>query len=63
MTAQPALTVLRAGDAFPPVSRAWGPLTSAPGLVAAGGDLTVATLRAAYSSTIFPWFSNDDPIL
>ncbi|MBP7451715.1 MAG: leucyl/phenylalanyl-tRNA--protein transferase [Ottowia sp.] len=63
MTAQPALTVLRAGDAFPPVSRAWGPLTSAPGLVAAGGDLTVATLRAAYSSTIFPWFSDGDPIL
>ncbi|MFD1711012.1 leucyl/phenylalanyl-tRNA--protein transferase [Ottowia sp. GY511] len=59
----PALTVLRAGDAFPPVAQAWGPETSAPGLVAAGGELDVATLRAAYSATVFPWFSEGEPIL
>ena len=63
MRLMPALTVLRAGDAFPPVSEAWGPETSAPGLVAAGGELDVATLCAAYSATIFPWFSEGDPIL
>ncbi len=63
MTALPTLPVLRAGEAFPPVAQAWGHETSAPGLVAAGGDLAVATLRAAYSATIFPWFSDGDPIL
>ena len=62
-TALPALAVLQAGDPFPPVSQAWGQATSAPGLVAAGGDLTVATLRKAYAATIFPWFSDGDPIL
>ena len=59
----PPLTVLRAGDAFPPVSQAWGDESSAPGLVAAGGALDVPTLHAAYSATIFPWFSDGDPIL
>ena len=63
MIFMPALPVLRAGDAFPPVTQAWGEDSSAPGLVAAGGALDVPTLRAAYSATIFPWFSDDDPIL
>lgn len=33
------------------------------GLLAVGGDLSEARLRLAYSLGIFPWFSDDDPIL
>ena len=33
------------------------------GLLAAGGDLTVQTLRRAYSKGIFPWFNQGEPIL
>jgi len=35
----------------------------AEGLVAAGGDLSVESLLTAYSCGIFPWFSDDSPIL
>lgn len=38
-------------------------LAEPDGLLAIGGDLSVDRLRAAYSSGIFPWFSDDDPIL
>jgi leucyl/phenylalanyl-tRNA---protein transferase len=48
---------------FPPVSSAWGPGSDAPGLLAAGGDLTPGTLVKAYSNGIFPWYSGDQPIL
>ena len=63
MRPAPPLTVLRAGQAFPPVSQAWGPQTNAPGLLAAGGNLDVSTLRQAYAATNFPWFGEGDPIL
>ena len=33
------------------------------GLLAAGGDLSPARLLNAYRQGIFPWFSEDDPIL
>lgn len=33
------------------------------GLLAVGGDLSPERLRLAYQSGIFPWFSDDDPIL
>jgi leucyl/phenylalanyl-tRNA--protein transferase len=33
------------------------------GLVAIGGDLSVARLRAAYSSGIFPWYNDGFPVL
>jgi leucyl/phenylalanyl-tRNA---protein transferase len=33
------------------------------GLLAVGGDLSVARLINAYASGIFPWFSEEDPIL
>lgn len=33
------------------------------GLLCAGGDLSPERLKLAYSSGIFPWFSDDDPIL
>ena len=49
--------------AFPPVASAWGPDSPAAGLLAAGGDLQVPTLLAAYSQGIFPWYSDGQPIL
>ena len=33
------------------------------GLIAAGGELSVARLLEAYGKGIFPWFSNDQPVL
>lgn len=63
MNPRPTLALLRAGDAFPPVTQAWPAESPAPGLLAAGGALDVPTLVAAYSNTIFPWFSEGEPIL
>ena len=51
------------GDSFPPVGSAWGPQAPAPGLLAAGGGLDVATLVKAYGQGIFPWFSLGQPVL
>lgn len=34
-----------------------------PGLLAVGGDLTPERLLTAYANGIFPWFSDDSPIL
>jgi leucyl/phenylalanyl-tRNA---protein transferase len=48
---------------FPPSSRALGPGSDAPGLLAAGGDLSPQRLRAAYARGIFPWYGADQPIL
>lgn len=45
---------------FPPVDQA---MHQPNGLLAAGGDLTPARLLDAYRHGIFPWFSQDDPIL
>ena len=54
---------LEPGEAFPPVSQAWGSDSEAPGLLAAGGQLDVPTLCRAYGHGIFPWFSTGQPIL
>ncbi|MFM7332282.1 MAG: leucyl/phenylalanyl-tRNA--protein transferase [Brachymonas sp.] len=54
---------LEHGDEFPPVEQAWGERDPAPGLLAAGGDLSVTRLQAAYSQGIFPWYSAGQPIL
>jgi leucyl/phenylalanyl-tRNA--protein transferase len=51
---------LRPGDAFPPPERA---LREPDGLLAAGADLSVPRLLEAYRHGIFPWFSDDQPIL
>ena len=59
----PTLPWLEPGDPFPAVERAWGANSDAPGLLAAGGDLSVQTLHRAYSQGIFPWFSEGQPIL
>lgn len=44
--------------AFPPLEHA-----TEHGLLAAGGDLSVTRLVAAYTSGIFPWFNRQDPVL
>ena len=54
---------LEPGDPFPPVQAAWDQTQPAPGLLAAGGVLDTATLHRAYSSGVFPWFSEGQPIL
>lgn len=59
----PELTWLAPGQAFPEISMSWDTHTPAPGLLAAGGRLDVATLCSAYSLGIFPWFSHGQPIL
>jgi leucyl/phenylalanyl-tRNA--protein transferase len=54
------MPVYRLSDklAFPPVH-----LATHEGLLAVGGDLSVERLLLAYKSGIFPWYSDDDPIL
>jgi leucyl/phenylalanyl-tRNA--protein transferase len=52
---------LGAHTPFPDVSEAL--TTEAPGLLAAGGDLSPERLLAAYQRGIFPWFSEGQPIL
>ena len=59
----PQLPWLESGDALPPIELAWGPMSPAPGLLAAGGALDVPHLIAAYSQATFPWFSAGQPIL
>jgi leucyl/phenylalanyl-tRNA---protein transferase len=54
---------LQPGAPFPPASQAWDAAQPAPGLLAAGGALDVDSLRRAYCSGIFPWFSEGQPIL
>lgn len=58
-----SLPWLEPGDAFPPVANAWPSESDAPGLLAAGGALTVDTLKSAYSQGIFPWYSEGQPVL
>ena len=60
---QRPLPWLDAEEDFPPVSRAWGHGDPAPGLLAAGSKLDVATLLRAYSLGIFPWYSQGQPTL
>jgi leucyl/phenylalanyl-tRNA---protein transferase len=48
---------------FPASALALGPDSDAPGLLAAGGGLSVARLRAAYERGIFPWYSAGQPVL
>lgn len=45
---------------FPPVHQA---LDEPDGLLALGGDLSPSRLIHAYQQGIFPWFSDDDPLI
>ena len=60
---RPTLPWLEASDPLPPPHPAWGASTAAPGLLAAGGDLSVGRLKQAYAQGCFPWFSAGQPIL
>ncbi len=51
---------LHGNDPFPPLQRASREYN---GLLAAGGDLSVPRLLAAYRRGIFPWYNDDEPIL
>jgi len=60
---QATVTWLSATDpphAFPPVEQA---LREPDGLLAAGGDLSLARLLAAYRRGIFPWYEDGQPLL
>lgn len=48
---------------FPPLEQTLTADSGAPGLLAAGGALSVAHLREAYRRGVFPWFSEGQPIL
>ncbi|RYF80902.1 MAG: leucyl/phenylalanyl-tRNA--protein transferase [Comamonadaceae bacterium] len=64
MTHRPSsLPWLRPGDDFPALESAWDESDPAPGLLAGGGVLDVATLCQAYGRGIFPWYSGNQPIL
>ena len=54
---------LKPDSPFPPTSTAWPLDSDAPGLLAAGSDLSPARLEAAYRRGIFPWFSAGQPVL
>ena len=45
---------------FPPADQA---LDDPDGLLAVGGDLSTERLKLAYRSGIFPWFTDEQPIL
>ena len=48
---------------LPPTSRALGADSEAPGLLAAGGELTQQRLTQAYSLGVFPWYGPAQPVL
>jgi leucyl/phenylalanyl-tRNA---protein transferase len=63
MPPQRALPWMDPGEPFPDISQAWPANSDAPGLLAVGANLDVATLVQAYSHGIFPWYSQGQPIL
>ena len=48
---------------LPPTQRAMPPGSEAPGLLAAGGRLSIERLEEAYRHGIFPWYSENQPVL
>ena len=48
---------------FPDVSEALTEAEGAPGLLAAGAELSASRLLDAYRNGIFPWFSENQPVL
>jgi leucyl/phenylalanyl-tRNA---protein transferase len=63
MPSHPELPWIDSNQALPEAHMAWGVQSNAPGLLAAGQDLSAARLQAAYSQGIFPWFSAGQPVL
>jgi len=54
---------IEAHEPLPRTPLALGPDNDAPGLLAAGRDLSNARLEEAYRKGIFPWFSAGEPVL
>jgi leucyl/phenylalanyl-tRNA--protein transferase len=50
-------------DALPDTRLALPSGSDAPGLLAAGGDLTAERLTEAYAKGVFPWYSEGQPVL
>ncbi len=63
MKKKQVLPWLEPDEPFPPAADAWGAESEAPGLLAAGADLSVDRLLQAYNHGIFPWFNAGQPIL
>ena len=55
------LTRLHPGAPFPDPELALPAHSPYPGLLAVGGRLDTATLKAAYAQGIFPWFGSGEP--
>jgi leucyl/phenylalanyl-tRNA--protein transferase len=49
--------------ALPPTSQALAADSEAPGLLAAGGRLSLQRLDEAYRHGVFPWYSDGQPVL
>jgi leucyl/phenylalanyl-tRNA---protein transferase len=60
---EPPLAWIDEHSPLPPTALAMGPDSGAPGLLAAGGSLTIPRLTEAYRRGIFPWFSDGQPVL
>lgn len=54
---------LEPGAPFPHPEQAWDASSPAPGLLAAGAELSPERLIQAYAQGIFPWFSDGQPVL
>ncbi len=54
---------LAAGEPFPSDIATRASYAGYPGLIAAGGDLSPARLKLAYANGLFPWYSDNEPIL
>lgn len=52
-----------ASDPLPDTRHALPAHSEAPGLLAAGGELTPGRLAEAYSKGVFPWYSAGQPVL
>ena len=50
-------------QALPPTAQAQPAAAEAPGLLAAGGRLSVERLTEAYRHGVFPWYSEGQPVL
>ncbi len=50
-------------DPLPDTRHALPPGSDAPGLLAAGGELTPQRLAEAYTHGVFPWYSTGQPVL
>lgn len=62
-TRTPPIPWLEGNAPFPEPDLALDEDTGLAGLLAIGGDLSVARLEAAYRRGIFPWYSQGQPIL